>query len=65
MFKILGVLLGCYVVYGFSAGQIYGRYRAWGRMFRREEEPWLYWSTMVAYSALTVALIFFFGSKWR
>jgi hypothetical protein len=62
MFKILGVLLLGYVGYGLTTRQIYGKYRAWGRTFQREEEPWNYWSTIVAYSALAVAL-FFFGSR--
>jgi hypothetical protein len=65
MFKLLGTLLSIYVVYGFADGKIYGRYRAGGRMFYREADPWLYWSTLVVYSLLAVALILFFGSPGR
>jgi hypothetical protein len=62
MFKLLGILLSFYVVYGFVNGRVYGRYRAGGRMFYREADPWLYWSTLVVYSLLAIALILFFGS---
>ena len=65
MFRILGALLICYVAYGLSTGQISGRYRAWGRMFRRDEAPWLYWPTILVYSLLAVALIFLFGLRAR
>jgi hypothetical protein len=65
MFKILGALLICYVAHGLSTGQIYGRYRAWGRTFRRDDDPWLYWSTMAVYSLLAMALIFLFGLRGR
>ena len=65
MFKILGALLLCYVAYGLNTGQIYGKYRFWGRTFQRDETPWLYWSAIVVYSLLGVALIFFFGLRSR
>jgi hypothetical protein len=65
MFKLLGTLLSFYVVSGFVNGKIYGRYRAGGRMFYREVDPWLYWSTLVVYSLLAIALILFFGSPGR
>jgi hypothetical protein len=61
MFQILGILLLCYVAYCFTTGEIYGRYRAWGRTFQRDAEPWLYWSTIASYCALALALIFLFG----
>jgi hypothetical protein len=63
MFKLLGILLSFYVVYGFANGKVYGRYRAGGRMFRRDADPWLFWSTLVVYSLLAAALILFFGSS--
>jgi hypothetical protein len=58
MFKLLGILLSSYVAYGFANGRIYGKYRAGGRMFFRDADPWLYWSTLVVYSLLAFALIF-------
>jgi hypothetical protein len=62
MFKLLGIFLSCYVVYGLVNGRVYGRYRAGGRMFYREADSWLYWSTLVVYSLLAIVLILFFGS---
>jgi hypothetical protein len=65
MFKILGVLVAVYVAHGFVTGEIYGRSRAWGRTFRRDEEPWKYWSAIISYSLLAIALFFVFGSRQR
>jgi len=64
MFKLLGALVLAYTLYGLASGRIYGRYHAWGRSFARESEPFLYWSTIVAYIALGIALIFLFGRRW-
>ena len=64
LFSLLGIFVLCYAAYGLATGEIYGRYHAWGRTFRRDGEPWLYWSTIVAYILLGIALIFIFGKKW-
>jgi len=64
MFKLLGILVLAYTAYGLVSGEIYGRYHAWGRSFLRDDEPFLYWSTIVAYIALGFALIFLFGKRW-
>jgi hypothetical protein len=53
----------CYVGHGLVTGRTFGRYNTWGRTFQRDADPWLYWSTLVAYSVLAVALFFFFGKK--
>jgi hypothetical protein len=64
MFRILGILVLGYVGYGLLTGQIYGRYHAVGRTFQRDADPWLYWSTLVVYFILAIALFFFFGRSW-
>ena len=64
MFKILGILLLCYVGYGFLTGRVYGRYHAGGWTFTQNDDPWYYWSTLAVYSLLAIALIFFFGHRW-
>lgn len=64
MFRILGVLVLCYVGHSFLTGEVYGRYHAWGRMFERDADPWHYWSALVAYSLLAIALLLFFGRRW-
>jgi hypothetical protein len=60
-FKALGMFVLGYAAYGVATGQVYGRYRAWGRTFRRDGEPWLYWSTICVYTLLGLALVFAFG----
>jgi hypothetical protein len=60
MFKALAVLLALYIAYGLATGAIYGKSGMWGRMHRRDEQPWSYWSTIGAYSVLTLALAFAF-----
>jgi hypothetical protein len=64
MFRLLGILLLCYVGYGIFIGRVYGRYHAWGRTFTRDGDPWHYWSTLAVYSLLAIALIFWFGRWW-
>ena len=60
VFRLLGVLVAAYVVYALAAGVIYARSGVWGRMFRRDEDGWRYWSAIVAYSLLVVMLLFLF-----
>ncbi|HVP29740.1 MAG TPA: hypothetical protein VMW35_11330 [Myxococcota bacterium] len=59
-FRLLGVLLACYVVYGVGSGHVYGKSGVWGRTYVRDDDPWGYWGTIGAYSALTFALLFLF-----
>ncbi|HTY17904.1 MAG TPA: hypothetical protein VMH82_09270 [Myxococcota bacterium] len=59
-FRLLGVLLALYVVYGMANGEVYARSGVWGRTFRRDEDAWGYWSAIAAYTALTLALLFYF-----
>lgn len=63
MFKILGAALLCYVAISFATGEVYARDRAWGRTYRREENPWNYWSALVIYSLLAMAMFFLFGRR--
>jgi hypothetical protein len=60
LFKLLGVLVVCYVAYGFRSGEIYARSGAWGRTFRRDENAFGYWSAMASYGVLAVLLLFVF-----
>ncbi|HEY5566048.1 MAG TPA: hypothetical protein VIM81_02220 [Gammaproteobacteria bacterium] len=60
LFKVLGLLVGCYVAYGLMSGAIYAKYRAWGRTFRREQDARGYWSAIGAYVVLTGMLLFVF-----
>jgi hypothetical protein len=60
MFKMLGVAVGLYVGYGLLTREIYGKSGAFGRTFQRDEDPRGYWSTVVAYSLLALALLLVF-----
>ena len=60
LFKLLGVMVGCYVVYGLATGAIYAKSRAWGRTFRRDEDAVGYWSAIAAYVFLAGMLLFVF-----
>lgn len=60
IFKILGVLLACYAVRALTTGAVYARSGVWGRTFRREEHAWQYWSALIVYALLSLALVFVF-----
>lgn len=57
MFKMLGVLLAIYTLYSALRGEVYAKERAWGRHFRRDEEPRMFWTIIVIYSGLSIALL--------
>jgi len=60
MFRLLGVLVICYVAYSLAAGEVYAKYGAGGRTARRDEEPFKYWSGVISYSVLALLLFFVF-----
>lgn len=60
VFKVLGVLLACYVVQALRTGAVFARSRAWGRRFTRGDDPFGYWSAIGAYGLLSLALVFVF-----
>ena len=57
MFKLLGILLAVYTAYSAMRGEVYAKERAWGRHFRRADEPRMFWSIIVIYSGLSIALL--------
>ena len=60
LFKVLGVVLLLYVVYGVSVGEIYAKRGIWGATIKRDDQPVGYWSTIVVYAGLSLALFFVF-----
>jgi len=60
VFKLLGALLILYLAHALSTGQVYARRGVWGAFSRRDDEPVRYWSTIVIYAVLAVALLFYF-----
>ncbi|MGH9643435.1 MAG: alpha/beta fold hydrolase [Terriglobales bacterium] len=60
LFRILGVAVAFYVVVALRSGHVYARSGPWGRDFERDSDGWRYWSAIVSYSLLSIALIFIF-----
>jgi len=60
LFKLLGVLLACYVVLSLQRGVVYAKSGPWGRHYWRDDDRFSYWSAIVCYSLLSLALIFIF-----
>ena len=60
IFKLAGILLAVYILRCIASGSVYARSGIWGRTFRRDEERWTFWSAIVAYSLLALALLFVF-----
>lgn len=60
MFRVLGVLLACYVAQALVSGNVYSKSGPWGRTFRRDENAPGYWAAVAAYTLLALALIFIF-----
>jgi hypothetical protein len=60
MFKILAVLLACYVARCLVTGDVYGRSGAWGRSWNRNREPFGFWGAVGSYCVLALAMFFIF-----
>jgi hypothetical protein len=60
VFKLLGVVVALYVVHALSVGEVYAKRGVWGATSKRSEEPIRYWSTVVVYGILSVALVLVF-----
>ena len=57
MFKLLGVLVGLYAAYAAVSGRVYARSGVWGRMVSRQESPEYFWTIVVIYFGLAIALL--------
>jgi len=60
VFKLLGAMVALYVVHALSVGEVYAKRGLWGATSKRSEEPIRYWSTVVVYGILSVALVLVF-----
>ena len=60
IFKLLGVLLAFYVAQSLHRGVVFAKSGPWGRYYRRDEDRFAYWSAIVCYVLLSLALIFLF-----
>ncbi|MCC6194056.1 MAG: hypothetical protein IT518_06250 [Burkholderiales bacterium] len=59
-FQTLGVLLAIYVIYAIASGTVYAKDKWSGRAWRRDETPGRYWTVIVIYAGLSLALYFVF-----
>lgn len=60
VFELLGILLACYTAYAVWTGSVFAKQGPWGRSFLRDDEPFRYWSVIVVYIGLSLALVFYF-----
>jgi len=60
VFKVLAVLVGLHVAYALTVGKVYARRGPWGMTWRRSENPFWYWSTIVIYTGPSAELMFVF-----
>jgi hypothetical protein len=60
LFKLLGLLLACYVAQAVLTGTVYAKSGVWGRTFTRTDDALGYWSAIGAYTLLALALVFVF-----
>ncbi len=56
-FKALGVVLAIYTAYAAYRGEVYARSGLWGRTIERSEQPRYFWTVIVIYFGLAVALL--------
>ena len=57
VFKLLGILVGLYTVYAVSKGEVFAKSGAWGRTISRDDAPGDFWTVIVIYGGLAVALV--------
>lgn len=60
MFKLLGTLVGLYTVFAAVRGEVYAKSGVWGRRISKAQEPVYFWSVIVIYGALSIALFTIF-----
>jgi hypothetical protein len=60
MFRLLGVLVALYTLYSALRGEVYARFGAGGRSVNKLGEPGWFWTIIVIYTGLSLALMFVF-----
>lgn len=60
MFKVVGVLISLYAIYAASTGAVYAKAGIKGRTVSRLESPKYFWTVIVIYLGLGVALMTIF-----
>jgi hypothetical protein len=57
LFKLLGVLVGAYAFLAALKGEVFARSGPWGRIVSRAREPAYFWSVILVYAVLALALL--------
>lgn len=60
MFKLLGALVGLYVVIAVARGEVFAKSGVWGRTVTRHDSPEYFWVVVTIYGALSIALLTIF-----
>lgn len=60
LFKGIGILVFIYTVYCLFTGEVYAKDGASGRTVIKADEPGYFWTIMVIYLGLSIAVFFFF-----
>lgn len=60
IFKILGAMVGFYTCYAAVKGEVYAKSGILGRTVSRAASPTYFWTVIVIYAGLSVALIIIF-----
>jgi hypothetical protein len=59
IFRALGGLLACYVLYALATGRVYAKSGPAAQTWLRSD-GWRFWTTLTIYALLAVALLFWF-----
>lgn len=57
MFKVLGALLVCYVIYAIVQGEVYAKAGPGARLVTKHESKGYFWVVIGIYSALSLAML--------
>jgi hypothetical protein len=60
MFKLLGVLVIVYTIYAGTRGEVFAKSGPWGRLVSRDASPRYFWTIIVIYTGLGIALLTIF-----
>ncbi len=60
LFRLLAIVLVCYVAYSLATGAVYAKPGFRGRTFRRSQSTLGYWCAIVGYTLLIAMLFFVF-----
>ena len=60
MFRIIGVLVAVYTLYALFSGRVWAKKGPGAEEILRQESPGYFWTVIVIYFGLSLALVFYF-----